>query len=302
VTRPVEGGAPPRVLHLLVNAGETSAPLNEHVLPAPVGRVALCSYFDPKVSLPGHLPAYSAGGRLRGFFRALREASRAGDFAVVHAHSPNVAVQYLLFRPFLGVRPRPAAVITVHTSYPALSLRNLLLLIPALALFDVVVFCSQASRDSFPRPLRALCGRRGRAIPNGVDLARLDRSPAGGTPAPTPPPRILYVGRLIAVKDPLTLVRAFARLDGRDAELDMVGIGPLDRRLRSEAEALGVAGRVRLRGLLPREEVYAAMRQADVFVSTSLGEGLPVAVLEAMACRCPLVLSDIGPHREVVPP
>jgi glycosyltransferase involved in cell wall biosynthesis len=56
---------------------------------------------------------------------------------------------------------------------------------------------------------------------------------------------------------------------------------------------------VQFTGMVPRAAVYAQMAEADVYVSTSHGEGLPVAVLEAMACRCPVVLSDIPPHREL---
>ena len=44
------------------------------------------------------------------------------------------------------------------------------------------------------------------------------------------------------------------------------------------------------------------MLEADVFISLSKGEGLPIAVLEAMYCGCFLILSTIPPHKEVSPP
>jgi glycosyltransferase involved in cell wall biosynthesis len=63
---------------------------------------------------------------------------------------------------------------------------------------------------------------------------------------------------------------------------------------------LGLNDRLELTGLIPRDEVYARCARADLFVSVSRGEGLPVAVIEAMAAECPAVLSDIPPHRELI--
>ncbi|MGI9629088.1 MAG: glycosyltransferase, partial [Longimicrobiales bacterium] len=57
---------------------------------------------------------------------------------------------------------------------------------------------------------------------------------------------------------------------------------------------------VTLTGELSREGVYRFLhREADVYVSASHGEGMPMAPLEAMATGCPVILSDIPPHREI---
>jgi glycosyltransferase involved in cell wall biosynthesis len=52
-------------------------------------------------------------------------------------------------------------------------------------------------------------------------------------------------------------------------------------------------------GMVARDKVFEYFGLADLFVSASWGEGLPVAVMEAMACGRPVVLSDIAPHREI---
>jgi glycosyltransferase involved in cell wall biosynthesis len=81
--------------------------------------------------------------------------------------------------------------------------------------------------------------------------------------------------------------------------LIFLGEGALRPRVASEAEEAGLQDHVTLAGMVERESVFEHFSQADLFVSASWGEGLPVAVLEAMACRCPVLLSDIPPHREI---
>lgn len=109
-------------------------------------------------------------------------------------------------------------------------------------------------------------------------------------------PIFITVGHLSSGKHPLTVVRGFlAGEAGKHGFLVLLGEGPL----KTECEKLScgrsnvrIAGRVR--------NVADYLQAADVFVSASLTEGCPMAVIEALACGLPVVLSDIGPHREIV--
>lgn len=290
----------PRVLRLVLTAGETSAPYNQFSLAwRRRHRITLCSLFAPELATPPELRVFDGGGSVAGFLRALRRALRAGDYDLVHAHSPHVAFLFLASRWLLRAGSLPT-VFTLHTSYPNLKLRNLLLLLPVLLRFDRVVCCSRASLESFPRWLRRLGGSRLCAIQNGVDIARVDAAVARRTPtAPVAGLRVVAVGRLIELKNPRVLVRALARQADPRTRLRFIGAGPQAGAVREEAREAGVAERVELSGLIPREEVYAGLAGADLYTSASSCEGLPVAALEAMACRRPVLLSDIPPHREI---
>jgi glycosyltransferase involved in cell wall biosynthesis len=79
-----------------------------------------------------------------------------------------------------------------------------------------------------------------------------------------------------------------------------VGEGELAGVLRDRVAEARADDRVELTGPVPRERVYSILDGTDLFVTASFGEGMPVAVLEAMACHCPVVLSDIPPHHEIV--
>lgn len=103
---------------------------------------------------------------------------------------------------------------------------------------------------------------------------------------------ILGVGRLDTAKDFPTLLRAFARIaDERDdARLLILGEGSERSNLRELADRLGVADRVELPGYV--ENPYKYMRAASVFALSSVREGLPTVLVEAMACGCPVVSTD----------
>ncbi len=108
---------------------------------------------------------------------------------------------------------------------------------------------------------------------------------------PSSPPVILGVGRLVAQKDFATLIRAFARLRSqRPARLMILGEGKKRAKLQSLAQELGVAQDVSLPGFVANPFPY--MVRASVFVLSSAWEGLPGALIEAMACGCPVVSTD----------
>lgn len=114
------------------------------------------------------------------------------------------------------------------------------------------------------------------------------------------PPVILSAGRLAREKDFPSLLRAFASLRAeRPARLIVLGEGPLRPQLEAYARELGVERDVDLPGFVSNP--FAYMGHADAYALTSLREGLPNALIQAMACGCPVVSTDCpGGVREIL--
>ncbi len=142
----------------------------------------------------------------------------------------------------------------------------------------------------------------------GVDMAqftigdRLEaRAQCGLTGAG---PIIVAVGGLTDRKDPLTLLLAFTRLRQTrpDARLVLVGDGPLATSVRRGAERLGIVDALTLPGAIPHDKVATWMAAADVLALVSHVEPLGVVALEALASGRPVVATQEGGTREIIPP
>ncbi|MGX7896292.1 glycosyltransferase [Tsuneonella sp. HG222] len=159
----------------------------------------------------------------------------------------------------------------------------------AFALADKVVVLSPGGVGELA-PFGADIAQRARFLPNPYvrTLAApvVHRRPAG-------PPIILSAGRLSPQKDQAMLLRALARIADRPWHCRICGTGPEEAALQAQVQALGLAERVEFSGFTSAmEDEYD---RASVLALTSRWEGLPAAVIEAIARGCPVAATACSP-------
>jgi glycosyltransferase involved in cell wall biosynthesis len=141
-------------------------------------------------------------------------------------------------------------------------------------------------------------------IRNGIDLARYPATPRlearRRLGLPVDRRYVICVARFHPVKDHAMLLAAFARAATQvaDADLLLAGDGPLRPQLASQAAALGIENRVHFLGV--RGDIPDLLRASDVFALTSISEAASLTLLEAMACRLPVVVTAVGGNPEIV--
>jgi glycosyltransferase involved in cell wall biosynthesis len=115
---------------------------------------------------------------------------------------------------------------------------------------------------------------------------------------------LFFAGNLLPVKNPDLLLQAFSllvrRWQGPPLRLALAGKGPLRASLDAQASQLGNSAQVTFLGPLAAAEIAQWMRAADVFCMSSLNEGLPNVILEAMASGLPVVSTDVGGIHEII--
>ncbi len=236
--------------------------------------------------------------------RRLAKVIDDGEYRIVNSHLHRTTLPTVLAARLS--RARPAVVATIHglgsARTPGRKLLNLFLY---RNVDRIVAVCDAVRRDLLKENL-ALPEKKVVSIPNGIAY---DRFPAAANRREARETIPLddregfwfgAVGRLSRGKNTRTLVTAFADVVKTLPECSLVvaGAGPELARLKDQAAALGLAGRVAFLGF--REEIPVVLRACDAFVHTSLREGIPLALLEAMASGLPVVASDRGGIVEVL--
>lgn len=228
---------------------------------------------------------------------------------IIHSHSEFTDVAVLM----LNLHPRRSIILrSVHYGFQRewrkRPLRRLLLtnfLYPLL--FNTEIGVSQAITANLNlRPLAKLLKRRAQCVYNAIDLRRFQRtnldwaSKRMSLNVPMDAPLIGTVGRLTEQKGYTYLIDAAALVLRQipQAYFLIVGDGELADMLKDQAYVRGIANRVLFTG--PRSDVEEILACLDLFVSTSLWEGLPTAIMESMAAGVAVVATDIPGTRELV--
>lgn len=115
-------------------------------------------------------------------------------------------------------------------------------------------------------------------------------------------PLLLFVGRLAEEKGIHLLLEALAGVAARipSIKLLIVGSGPLEKKLKELTARLDLNGHVIFTGHVQNKDLAPYYASADVLISPSLREGMPVVLLEAMSCACCVLASDLPTLREII--
>jgi len=113
---------------------------------------------------------------------------------------------------------------------------------------------------------------------------------------------IIFYGRLYWTKGLFYLIKAVANLeqDFPDLDVKIFGEGPLKEKIKRMVSALGLKEKISIRGFMPRNKLIEEIRKASIAVFPSLHEAQPICMLEAMACKKPVVAFDFPFSREII--
>lgn len=241
----------------------------------------------------------------------LRELNKVLKFDLVHFNEPHV---------ILG-KPSLPTVCTVHSTqvneikmkqvYPktlktVTDIRDLILKSPVGSICDVLtahatdgIICPSFH---LARLIKSYCfvdGRRIHVIPNGIDLEAIDKIKDYDTGILTKydlerDKYVLFIGRLSVLKGAQYLIKAFRTIKKEYPKLKLaiVGTGQFENHLRNLAHEIeGVVFTGYIDSMADKKLLYENCLAVDV---PSLYEGLPMVILEAMACRKAVIASDVG--------
>lgn len=147
--------------------------------------------------------------------------------------------------------------------------------------------------ETWSQYIESISGNKAFILHNYVDFTPdISHNPADRTNS------IVFIGAFIDRKGVLDLVRACAALTC-DYHLDLCGAGYTDK-IKALAKELGIDDKITFHGWVGREQKTALLQKSGVFVLPSYNEGLPVALLEAMACGAPTLITDVGGIPEAI--
>lgn len=256
----------------------------------------------PRNIFSGHRSGKDPSGRCLRAYRQLVHRMEKTDYAWIHCHSP---VGGALAR-IVAHRKKVRIVYTAHGFhfYRGAPWISWILYYPAEKLLscwtDLLI---TVNREDYRLAKQRLKAAKVCCIPGvGIDTGRFEAGNKNdirrtyGIPADAI--LMLSVGELSRRKNHQAAIRALAQTGRRDVHYLICGQGSCRRALEALINRLQLAGQVHLAGF--QEDPVKFYQCADIFVFPSLQEGMPVALMEAMAAGLPCIVSDIRGNRELI--
>lgn len=163
--------------------------------------------------------------------------------------------------------------------------------------YELIACNSEATAEELRRWCRATAPKL-TIVDNGISVEEFEMASPAELQDQTLPglTRLLFVARMYAQKDHATLLRAMSKVP--NAQLVLVGDGPLRPQLQQMAQALGIAERVAFLG--HRTDVARVLKACDIYVHPTNSDGFGIAACEAMAAGLPVIASDVPGLAQVV--
>jgi len=167
---------------------------------------------------------------------------------------------------------------------------------------DATVFNNYSARDKFI--LRGFKPEKIHVIQNAIEPGNISavKNPMSGKRSSDDKIKIITVGRFVKQKDYRTALLAFRELVARRPEsnfiYNIVGYGPLESEIRSETERLKIDQKVKI--FINPSNIPEILNESDIFLSTSLFEGVSNSIMEAMVAGLPIVATDVGDNQYLI--
>jgi len=223
-----------------------------------------------------------------GFIKVMRKISNINP-DIIHAHMGGVAFGI----PWCFLHHKPI-IVTVHTKpEAAFSRRNTKLIRRALKKNAIYIIAVSEENYKYVTSYFGVTSKQCGFVNNGIDLGRFYQARHEGF-------AYINVARQDENKNQAAIIRCFEKINkiDPDTSLYLIGEGPQHNKLMELVQEMGLVNAVILPGLTNNPEDYYAV--SDVYVQSSHREALPLAVLEAMAAKLPIVATNVGGLRDIV--
>ena len=295
-----------KLLRLANTINSTSAPYNQFSLGLKKEiDQTFCSLFQHDLSVDMDIKGHSGDGSVLKMLKIVNGLVNENEYDIVHIHSGLTGIIFIIAIFPFNILLLRKTVFTLHNSWNVLKTRNQILNFFVMLVSRKVCTCGASSRDSIPSFINYFIDKKTQAIVNGFDHSRIDRvkneSLENSHFDKNSQVKIVCVGALNQTKNQSALLEALKEIE-MQAEVIFLGDGTNKEALINYSKDIPSSIKVKFKGRVSRDLAIEHMLEADISISLSKGEGLPIAILESMYAGCYMILSKIPPHKEIAPP